>query len=183
MRIYKYIVCILFALSSGVAQAADMSFATLPSARMAAAPAANRPDAQMTSTSSFLAPQTVQIASYNGGTASMRATRQMSSYTPLTASSLSRKQTKSANFATAGMGGTVQSSALSISRSNFENNTTDNSLNADLPSAPRRVGRGGPDFPEDPPGMDTPVGDIPWILCGLLLGLYLILCKKRKKVQ
>lgn len=159
-----------------------MLFATLPSARMAAAPAANRPDAQMTSTSSFLAPHTVQIASYNGGTASLQATRQMSSYTPLTASSLSRKQTKSANFATAGMGGTVQSSALSISRSNFENNTAGTDLPTASPST-RRNGRDEPDNPPDPPGMDTPVGDIPWILCGLLLGLYLILCKKRKKVQ
>ena len=49
--------------------------------------------------------------------------------------------------------------------------------------AVRRNGRGGPDFPDDPPGLDTPVGSTPWLLFVLLSGIYVAFRLRSRRHQ
>lgn len=144
-------------------------------AQLSSFPHAAFPAANMQSTSALLNPTTVAMPGYSGRMATRQVTvnAQMMSYAPLYTNAMNRKSVRSSSFSTAGMTG-VSLSAVSISRDNFNDvNAGNNSLNVGTPSSPRR-GRDEPDDPSDPPGMDTPVGDMPFVLLVAMILLYVL---------
>ena len=174
--------CACLCVNAWGADIASSDFMRLSRGSLASSPAVARPEANMRSTSALLTPNAVAIPG-NAGRMTARnvgTNTQMMSYTPLYTSSMSRKSVRSSQFSTAGMAG-VQLSAISISRDNFNEATasSDGSLKTNTLPGQRR-GRGGPDFPDDPPGMDTPVGDMPFILIACLVMLFVV-CKMSRK--
>lgn len=175
--------CACLCVNAWGADIASSDFMRLSRGSLVSSPAVARPEANMRSTSALLTPNAVAIPG-NAGRMTARnvgTNTQMMSYTPLYTSSMSRKSVRSSQFSTAGMAG-VQLSAISISRDNFNEATasSDGSLNTNTLAGPRR-GRGGPDFPDDPPGLDTPVGDVPLVLLVIMIMWYI--CSKCCKKQ
>ena len=160
---------------------AEASLASIPSsqhsgASLASIPSSARPEANMSSTSAFLKPGRVSVA-YPTNTArySTTASTQMMSYSPLNAASTKRKYVRSASFGMSGGG--VSLPAIAITNRNLENNSSV-SASSSVPSQ-RRSGRDEPDNPADPPGMDTPLGDAPWLLMLLMLVGYVLFRYRR----
>jgi len=73
--------------------------------------------------------------------------------------------------------------ARSIMNSNMDNAFAEQSAAFAPGRSIRREGRDDPDNPSEPPGHDTPVGDVPWILMMLLVAAYVIRLRLHTKVQ
>ncbi|MBQ3673564.1 MAG: hypothetical protein II928_03730 [Paludibacteraceae bacterium] len=175
-RLFKGILLTVFCVLTAQTAFASTALASEPtqrmsSSRLASQPSAARPQATMTSTSAYFNAKSTDVevnTSYNWRIGAF-GTSQMMSFSPLTSASTKRKYTRSASFGTAGMGGGAQLPAVAISSRNYDELTSGSSIGSSSIPQPRRNERDDPDNPADPPGMDTPVGDVPFVFFALLI--------------